>query len=62
MQKNMAASRKETKKLNSSPIAIKGELNKLKRPAATPPDKELQLARKRIKCLSPKTGRKVIKG
>ena len=35
MQKTMAASQKETKKLNSSLTAIRGELNKLKRPAAT---------------------------
>ena len=47
MQKTMAASQKETKKLNSSLTAIRGELNKLKRFAATPPDTELQHVRKK---------------
>ena len=50
MQKTMAASQKETKKLNSSLTAIRGELNKLKRPAASPLDKELLPARKKKIC------------
>ena len=54
MQKTMAASQVETKKLTSSLTAIRGELNKLKRPTKNPPEAELQPARKKKKVSLPK--------
>ena len=52
----MATSQEETKKLNGSLTAnaIRGELNKLKIPSATPPEKELQPARKKKNVYLPK--------